>query len=184
MSLHSKWAQIKRDKAVNDSKRSKVFSKVAKAITVAAKHGGGDVDANPTLRLLVEKAKEARMPKDNIERAIKKGSGAGSESVNFEDVVYEGFGSQGEAFLIKGLTDNRNRTVAEIRGIFGKYGGSLGTVGSTAYIFANDPENPLFVVEIKDHDHLESLKNLIDDLEDNDDVQEVYVNFDPTIEQQ
>lgn len=182
MSLHSKWAQIKRDKAANDSKRSKVFSKVAKAITVSAKHGGGDVDANPTLRLLVEKAKEARMPKDNIERAIAKGAGTGADAVNYEDVIYEGFGPNGEAFYIKGLTDNKNRTVAEVRTIFSKFGGSMGTAGSTAYIFA-DPENPLFEVEVKDSELMDKLNRLVEELEDNDDIQDVYVNFAPTLDQ-
>lgn len=177
MSGHSKWAQIKRDKGVNDSKRSKIFSKLSKAISVAAKVGGGDIDGNPTLRLIVEKAKEARMPKDNIDRAIKRGSGEGGEAVTYYDVIYEGYGPGGEAFYIKGLTDNKNRTVAEIRTIMSHAGGSLGNAGSTAYIFAADPENPAFSVDITDTDYAKKMAKLLEDLEDHEDVQEVYFNF-------
>jgi YebC/PmpR family DNA-binding regulatory protein len=177
MSGHSKWAQIKRDKAVNDSKRSKIFSKVAKAITAAAKQGGGDPDGNPTLRLALEKARDARMPKDVIERAIAKGSGGAAGSSDFYEVIYEGFGPGGEAFYVKGLTDNKNRTVAEIRGIFSRYGGSLGGVGSTSYIFAADPENPVFSVEVNDTAALKRLSDLLDELEDHDDIQDIYFNF-------
>lgn len=182
MSGHYKWAQIKRDKAVNDSKRSKVFSKISKAISAAAKQGGGDPDSNPTLRLALEKAREARMPKDNIDRAIAKGTGGGSDSNDFVDVIYEGYGPSGEAFYIKGLTDNRNRTVAEIRGIFSRYGGSLGGAGSTAYIFAADPENPAFTIEVNDMALAEKLTKMLEELEDHDDVQDVYVNFDLPVE--
>jgi YebC/PmpR family DNA-binding regulatory protein len=178
MSGHSKWANIKRDKAVNDSKKSKEFSKLTKIITVAAKHGGGDPDANPTLRMALEKAREARMPKENIEKAINKGTGMGSDAADFHEVVYEGYGPNGEAFYIKAITDNKNRTVAEIRNIFGKYGGSLGGAGSTAYIFTPDPETPNFEIEIADDGHKETMMKLLDELDEHDDVQEVYFNFD------
>jgi YebC/PmpR family DNA-binding regulatory protein len=176
MSGHSKWANIKRQKEVNDSKKSKVFSKLSRLLTVAARQGGGDPDANPTLRIAVEKAKEARMPKENIEKAIAKGTGTGG-SENFVETIYEGFGPGGEAFYITALTDNRNRTVAEVRNIFSKSGGSLGGAGSTAYIFTPDPENPQFTMEISDKAHAERLIRLLEELEDQDDIQDVYVNF-------
>jgi YebC/PmpR family DNA-binding regulatory protein len=163
---------------MNDSKRSKVFSKVSKAITVAARNGGGDPDANPALRLAIEKAKEARMPKDNIERAVKKGTGEGSGSEMFYEVVYEGYGPGGEAFYIKAITDNKNRTVAEIRNIFGKAGGSLGNAGSTAYIFSPDPENPAFTIDISDIEQFTRLEKLLDELDNHDDVQDIFFNFD------
>jgi YebC/PmpR family DNA-binding regulatory protein len=175
MSGHSKWAGIKRDKAVNDAKRSKIFSKVTKAITAAARTGGGDSEGNPKLRLILDKAKDARMPKDVIDRAVKKGTGEGGAN-EFVETVYEGFGPGGEAFYIKALTDNRNRTVAEIRNIFSHAGGSLGTAGSTAYIFAADPENPVFSVDVE-KSKLDSLTKLLEELEDHDDVQDVYFNF-------
>lgn len=184
MSGHSKWSTIKRDKAVNDAKRSKIFSKISRAITIAAKHGGGDADSNPTLRLALEKAKDARMPKDNIDRAISKGTGAGNDAVTFVEVIYEGFGPGGEAFYIKGLTDNRNRTVAEIRNIFSKAGGSLGGAGSTAYIFTPDPENPIFTVDTLSASQIQVLKKMLDEIEDHDDVQDIYINFEIPAEEE
>lgn len=176
MSGHSKWANIKRQKEANDFKKSKVFSKVSRLLTVAAKQGGGDIESNPSLRLAVEKAKDARMPKDNIEKAILKGTGQGGAG-EFSEVVYEGFGPNGEAFYVTALTDNKNRTVAEIRTIFSKAGGSLGGAGSTAYIFTPDPENPIFTVEVTDAALAKRLANLLDELDDHDDVQDVFFNF-------
>ncbi len=176
MSGHSKWATIKRDKAVNDAKKSKVFSKLSRAITVAAKTGGGDMDANASLRLAVDRAKEARMPKDNVEKAISKGTGTGADAANYFDVIYEAFGPGGEAFYVKGLTDNKNRTAAEIRNIFSKHGGSLGGPGSTAYIFTPDVENPVFMSEPSESQK-DSLLKLMDELDDNEDIQDIYVNF-------
>lgn len=176
MSGHSKWANIKRQKGANDAKKSKIFSKLTRAITVAAKQGGGDVDANPTLRVAVEKAREARMPKDNIDKAIAKGTGSGS-SETFYEVIYEGYGPSGEAFYITALTDNKNRTVAEIRNIFSKFGGSLGGAGSTSYIFMPDPTNPTFSLDISDTSLANKLVKLLEELEDQDDVQDVYFNF-------
>ncbi len=174
MSGHSKWANIKRKKEVTDAKKSKIFSKMSRLITVAAKNGA-DVDSNPSLRLAVERAKEARMPKENIDRAIDKGSGQGG-SVSFFETIYEGFGPNGEAFYVKALTDNINRTVAEVRNIFSKHGGSLGGLGSTAYIFSPDPDNPSYTVEV-DSSATKSLEGILDELDDNDDVQDVFVNF-------
>jgi YebC/PmpR family DNA-binding regulatory protein len=131
---HSKWANIKHRKGRQDQKRGILFSKLSRAITVAAKQGLPDPDANATLAQAVQAAKDASMPKDNIERAIAKGAG-GSEGENYENVVYEGYGPNGVAILVECLTDNRNRTAAEVRHGFSKYGGSLGTAGSVAYMF-------------------------------------------------
>ena len=135
MAGHSKWAGIKHKKAIVDARRGKLFTKLARAITVAAKEGGGDVDGNPALSLAVQKAKDASMPKDNIERAIQKGVGAGADAESYEAVLYEGYGPGGVALLIEALTDNRNRTGAEVRHLLGKHGGSLGEPGSVSYLF-------------------------------------------------
>ena len=175
MSGHSKWANIKRQKGANDAKKSKEFSKISRLIITAARNGA-DVEGNAALRLAVEKAKEARMPKDNIERAIAKGSGQlGADT--FVETVYEGFGPQGEAFFITALTDNKNRTVAEIRTIFARAGGSLGGAGSTSYIFTPDPENPTYTTKIDDKEYAQKMIDLMEALEDQDDVQDIYANF-------
>ncbi|NOX65835.1 MAG: YebC/PmpR family DNA-binding transcriptional regulator [Chlorobi bacterium] len=134
MSGHSKWSTIKRKKAVIDAKRGKIFTKLIKEITVAAKIGGGDIDANPRLRLAVDNAKAANMPMDNIERAIKKATGE-LEGVTFLELMYEGYGPSGVAFIVECLTDNKNRTVAEVRHLFTKYGNGLGESGSVAWMF-------------------------------------------------
>src|SRR3989344_3537506 len=146
MSGHSKWHNIKRKKELTDAKKSKEFSKLSRLISVAARQGG-DPDSNPTLRLYIDKAKQAAMPKDNIERAIKKGTGELSGE-HYEEVVYEGYGLEGVAFLVKCLTDNKNRTVSEIRGILDRAGGSIGGAGSTSYIFGSDPKNPSFEIPV------------------------------------
>src|SRR5215208_8037589 len=135
MAGHSKWAGIKHKKAIVDSRRGKLFTKLARAITVAAKEGGGDVEGNPRLGLAVQKAKDASMPKDNIERAIAKGTGEGADVDALEDVVYEGYGPGGVALLVEAVTDNRNRTGSEVRHIFSKHNGNLGEPGSVAYLF-------------------------------------------------
>jgi YebC/PmpR family DNA-binding regulatory protein len=135
MAGHSKWAGIKHKKAIVDARRGKLWTKLARAITVAAKEGGGDVKGNPALALAVQKAKDASMPKDNIQRAIDKGTGAGADAENFETVVYEGYGPGGVAMLIEAMTDNRNRTGSEVRHLLSKHGGSLGEPGSVAYLF-------------------------------------------------
>jgi YebC/PmpR family DNA-binding regulatory protein len=135
MAGHSKWAGIKHKKAIVDARRGKLFTKLARAITVAAKEGGGDPDANPALALAVQKARDASMPKDNIERAIAKGTGEGADADALETVVYEGYGPGGVALLVEALTDNRNRTGSEIRHVFSKHNGNLGEPGSVAYLF-------------------------------------------------
>jgi len=135
MAGHSKWAGIKHKKAVVDARRGKLFTKLARAITVAAKDGGGDPDGNPALALAVQKARDASMPKDNIERAIAKGTGEGADADALEAVVYEGYGPGGVAVMVEALTDNRNRTGSEVRHIFGRHGGNLGEPGSVAYLF-------------------------------------------------
>jgi YebC/PmpR family DNA-binding regulatory protein len=135
MAGHSKWAGIKHKKAIVDARRGKLFTKLARAITVAAKEGGGDLDGNPSLALAVQKARDASMPKDNIERAIAKGTGEGADADAYEAVMYEGYGPGGVAVLVEALTDNRNRTGSEMRHAFTKHGGSLGEPGSVAYLF-------------------------------------------------
>lgn len=238
MSGHSKWASIKHKKAATDAKRGKVFTKLIKMITVAARNGGGDVNANPGLRLAVQKAKESNMPADNIERAIKKGTGE-LPGVSYEHVSYEGYGPGGVAFFVEGLTDNKNRMSSEVRNIFSKAGGNLAGSGSVNWLFekkgffvinksevsedklmsvmldagAEDlsSEGDTYEVKGQPHDYekikkaLEDNKiktesaeitmipkttvkiagdqakqvlRLVDLLEDNDDVQDVYANFD------
>lgn len=135
MAGHSKWASIKHKKAVVDSRRGKLFTKLGRAITVAAREGGGDPDGNPSLALAIQNARDASMPKDNIERAIARGTGEGADADAIEAVVYEGYGPGGVALLIEALTDNRNRTGAEVRHALTKHGGSLGEPGSVAYLF-------------------------------------------------
>jgi YebC/PmpR family DNA-binding regulatory protein len=238
MSGHSKWASIKHKKAIVDSRRGQQFTKLARAVTVAARVGGGDPAGNAPLALAIAKAKAASMPKDNIERAIAKGTGEGSEADAIEAVLYEGYGPGGVAVLVEALTDNRNRTGADVRHGFSKHGGSLGQPGSVAYLFekkgtiavdgARYSEDDLMVaveagaedisveenivevvtqladfaavraaleeagIEIEsaelayvpssqvpiDENHTRSLMKLIDALEELDDVDAVYANFD------
>jgi len=238
MSGHSKWAQIKHKKAKTDLAKGKAFSKLIRLITVAARQGGGNPENNPRLRLVIQKAREMNMPQENIERAIKKGTGE-LEGVSYEEVTYEGYGPGGVAVMVEATTDNRNRTTAEIRHIFSKHGGSLGETGCVSWIFerkgllsfekgkveedeimavaieagAEDirttettldvltaPDDFEKVKEAFDQSGLEyvvaqitmipkttvslegkqaqQLLNLIEALEDHDDVQEVYANFD------
>ena len=147
MSGHSKWSTIKHKKGALDAKRGKIFTQVLKEITVAARLGGGDVGANPRLRLAVDLAKANNMPKENWERAIKKGTGE-LEGVNYEEVLYEGYGPGGAAIIVEALTDNKNRTTPEIRSYFSKFGAELGASNSVAYMFAKqgqivvEPEVP------------------------------------------
>jgi YebC/PmpR family DNA-binding regulatory protein len=135
MSGHSKWSAIKHKKAATDAKRGKQFTKLARAITVAAREGGGDPDGNPTLATAIQKARDFSMPKDNIQRAVDKGTGAGTAGDEIERTVYEGYGPGGVAILVEALTDNRNRSGSEIRHAFDKHGGSLGEPGSVDWIF-------------------------------------------------
>jgi YebC/PmpR family DNA-binding regulatory protein len=134
MAGHSKWANIKHKKAAADAKRGKIFTRLIKEITVAARLGGGDPGSNPRLRLAIDKAREQNMPKDTIENAIKRGSGQ-LEGVNYEEIRYEGYGIGGAAVMVDCMTDNRTRTVADVRHAFAKHGGNLGTDGSVAFLF-------------------------------------------------
>jgi YebC/PmpR family DNA-binding regulatory protein len=136
MAGHSKWANIKHKKAIQDAKRGKIFTRLIKEITVAARLGGGDPGTNPRLRLAVDKAFSHNMPKDNIERAIKRGCGE-LEGVNYEEIRYEGYGVSGAAVMVDCMTDNRTRTVADVRHAFTKHGGNLGTDGSVSYLFTH-----------------------------------------------
>jgi len=238
MSGHSKWSQIKRKKGVADAKRGQVFTKLIKEITVAARFGGGDPEGNARLRTAIAAAKAENMPKDNIERAIKKGTGE-LEGVTYEEFPYEGYGPGGAAVLVEVLTDNKNRTTAEIRHIFSRSGGNLGEAGSVAWMFhkkgyividkaavdedklmevvldvgaedieagakeyevTTDPQKldavkkaldkagikyhlaeltmyPQSTVAI-DGKHAEQMLHLMEQLEEHDDVQKVYANFD------
>ena len=240
MSGHSKWSSIKHKKGAADAKRGKLFSKLARSIMVAAKEGGGDPANNLALQNAIEKARSYSMPKDNIDRAIAKGSGAGADSEAFETIVYEGYGPEGVAVIAEALTDNKNRTASDVRHIFAKFGGNLGSSGAVAWQFerrgvvlvaadgvdedelflaaadagAEDVEAdgdvfqvtsapealatvrtaidaagfavesaelslvPKTTVAVDDEGTAKQLMRLIDELEDNDDVQEVYANFD------
>jgi YebC/PmpR family DNA-binding regulatory protein len=241
MSGHNKWSTIKHKKGAADAKRGKVFTKIIKEISVAAKLGGGDADGNPRLRTAIDKAKAENMPKDNIERAVKKGAG-GMEGVNYEEITYEGYGPGGVAVLVEVLTDNRNRTVSDVRSIFTKCNGNMGETGCVSWLFdkkglivfpkgtdleklfevaleagaddVSDEEEqievltapPAFIdvrqalgkagfkydsAEITmipqtmiklDGKQADNMLKLMDRLEDNDDVQNVYANFDISAE--
>jgi YebC/PmpR family DNA-binding regulatory protein len=240
VSGHSKWSSIKHKKGAADAKRGKLFSKLSRAIIVAAKEGGPDAAGNLALQNAIEKARSYSMPKDNIERAIARGSGADSDAQAFETVVYEGYGPSGVAVIVEALTDNRNRTASEIRHAFDKHDGNLGTSGVVAWLFerrgvvvvpadgvdedelmlaaaeggADDVSRdgstfevvsapdaltsvrealeaggftvesaelamiPKTTVEVADEAAAKKLLRLIDQLEENDDVQDVYANFD------
>jgi YebC/PmpR family DNA-binding regulatory protein len=173
MSGHSKWHSIKHKKAVVDARRGQHFTKLARAITVAAREGGGDPDGNAALALAVQKARDASMPKDNIERAIAKGTGEGADSEQIETVLYEGYGPGGVALLVEALTDNRNRTGADVRHAFTKHGGSLGEPGSVSYLF---DKRGVIVVDASRYDE-DDLIGAIDagaeDIALDDDVYEV-----------
>jgi transcriptional/translational regulatory protein YebC/TACO1 len=218
VSGHSKWSTIKHKKGAADAKRGKLFSKLSRAIIVAAKEGGPDPAVNLALQNAIEKARSYSMPKDNIERAIAKGSGADAEGSSFETVVYEGYGPEGVAVLVEALTDNRNRTASEVRHAFAKHGGNLGTTGGVAWQFerrgivlvpadgstfqvTTAPEDlravreaietagfsieaaelsmvPKTTVPIADESTAKKIVHLVEGLEDVDDVQDVYANFD------
>ena len=152
MAGHSKWANIKRRKGAQDAARGKVFTKLNREITVAAKLGGGDPEANPRLRQAIVKARAANMPMDNIDRAIKKGTGD-LEGVNYEEVTYEGYGPAGVAILVETLTDNRKRTVSDVRHLFSKYNGNLGESGCVSWIF----QMTSYFIFSKDHTDVDKL---------------------------
>ena len=173
MAGHSKWAGIKHKKAIVDSRRGKLFTKLARHITVAAKSGGGDVAGNPSLALAVQRAKDASMPKDNIQRAIDKGTGAGADAETFEDVLYEGYGPGGVALLIEALTDNRNRTGSDVRHLLSKHGGNLGEPGSVAYLFDKKGVVVVSADRYTEDDLIVAVDAGAEDIEIDDDVFEV-----------
>jgi YebC/PmpR family DNA-binding regulatory protein len=170
MSGHSKWSTIKRKKGAIDAKRGKIFTRIIKEITIAARDGGGDPETNPRLRLAVQNAKGSNMPKDNIERAIKKATG--SDADNYAESTFEGYGPNGIAIFVECLSDNNNRTVASVRSAFNKYGGSLGTNGSLSFLF--DRKGIFTIPKIKELDMDEFELELIDagaeDIEVDDDM--------------
>ncbi|MBI4798578.1 MAG: YebC/PmpR family DNA-binding transcriptional regulator [Desulfarculus sp.] len=174
MSGHSKWSTIKRKKGAADAKRGQVFTRLIREISVAAKFGGGDIDGNPRLRTAVDAAKAQNMPKDNIDRAIKKGTGE-LEGVTYEEITYEGYGPSGVAFLIEVMTDNKNRTAADIRHILNKRGGQLAKAGSVGYLFE---AKGLFTVDkaAADEDKIMevALEAGAEDVKDEGEVWEVY----------
>ena len=174
MSGHSKWSTIKRKKGDADAKRGKIFTKLIKEITVAARMGGGDIEGNPRLRSAVAAAKAANMPKDNVDRAIKKGTGD-LEGVIYEDNTYEGYGPGGVAILVDTLTDNKNRTVSEVRHLFSKYNGNMGESGCVSWMFT---KAGIIVIpkEGTDEDALmeHALEAGAEDIKDEDDVFEVH----------
>jgi len=176
MSGHSKWSTIKHKKGAADAKRGKIFTKLIKEITVAARIGGGDATTNPRLRTAIAAAKSENMPKDNIERAVKKGTGD-LEGVNYEEIVYEGYGPGGAAVIVESLTDNKNRSVADIRHIFSKYNGNLGSNGCVAWMFN---EKGYIVVEKSAVDEEMLMEIAIN--AGAEDVQEDGVNFEIIIE--
>jgi YebC/PmpR family DNA-binding regulatory protein len=135
MSGHSKWSTIKRKKGAADAKRGQLFTRLGREIMVAAREGGPDPDANFRLRLVIDKARQANMPKENIERAIQRGAGTGKDSVALDEVIYEGYGPGGTAFMVEVLTDNRNRSVADVRRLFSRHGGNLGETGCVGWMF-------------------------------------------------
>jgi YebC/PmpR family DNA-binding regulatory protein len=176
MAGHSKWAQIKHKKSIKDARRGKLFSKIVREITVAVKLGGPDPDANPRLRLVLEKAKEVNLPKDNIERAIKRVIG-GEENVNYEEAIYEGYGPEGVAFVVKALTENKNRTVNEIRHIFSKYGGNLATSGSVLWQFSEKGVIYIEKNKINEEKLFEiAFENNVEDIKDEGETYVVYTD--------
>jgi YebC/PmpR family DNA-binding regulatory protein len=173
MSGHSKWHTIKHKKGAADAKRGKIFTRIIKELTIAARNGGGDVDMNPRLRTIVAEAKSVNMPADNIKRAIRRGTGE-EEGLIYDEIMYEGYGPGGVAVLVDTITDNRNRTVSEIRHIFGKYGGNLGEANSVGWMF----EKKGLIVVDKKLAQEDTLMNVAldagaDDMQDEGDVWEV-----------
>jgi len=178
MSGHSKWSTIKRKKGAEDAKRGKIFTRLARDIMVAARHGGGDPNSNPTLRTAVDKARAANMPKDNIERAIKKGTGelAGGE---LEEIIYEAYGPHGVPILIKCLTDNRNRTLADIRKVFNRQGGSMAEAGAVSWLFDTKGYITIESDEVDpDEVFMMAVEVGADDVEISDEVIEIYTTPD------
>jgi YebC/PmpR family DNA-binding regulatory protein len=173
MSGHSKWASIKHKKAVVDQRRGQHFTKLTRAITVAAREGGGDIEGNPSLALAVQKARDASMPKDNIERAIAKGTGEGVDADQIETVLYEGYGPGGVALLIEAVTDNRNRTGADVRHALSKHGGNLGEPGSVSYLFDKRGVIVVDATRYDEDDLMPAIDAGAEDIARDDDVFEV-----------
>lgn len=173
MAGHSKWAQIKHKKKAVDARRGQLFTKLARAIQVAARDGGGDPSGNPALANAIQKAKDARMPKENIERAIAKGTGADSDAQTIEEAVYEGYGPGGVAIMVEALTDNRNRSSAEIRHAFTSHGGSLGEPGSVAWTFEKKGELVVDGTRYSEDDLLPAIDAGAEDISRDGDVWEV-----------
>jgi YebC/PmpR family DNA-binding regulatory protein len=180
MAGHSKWANIKHRKAAQDKKRGKVFTRIIKEITIAARDGGADPDSNPGLRLAVQNAKGANMPKDTVERAIKKG--AGGDGADLAEITFEGYASNGIAVFVEATTDNNNRTVASVRSVFNKYGGNLGTNGSLSFIFDRKGVFTInkAVTEGKDIEELEMelIDGGLEEMNEVDDAVIIYTSFD------
>ncbi len=175
MSGHSHWHSIRHKKGSTDAKRGKVFSKISRLITIAAREKGGDPETNPRLRAAIEKAQQFNMPKENIERAIKKGAGqTGSESI--EEFTYEAYGPGGIALIIEGITDNKNRTLSEIKQILNKFDGKLAEAGSVKYMFDKKGNEWLakYPMGISDEKTNNQLEKIFEALDENDDVQEIY----------
>jgi len=165
MAGHSKWANIKHKKAAQDAKKGKVFTKIIKELTIVSRDGGSDPDSNPRLRQAISLAKSANMPNDTIERAIKKGAGE-LDGINYEEILYEGYGPGGIAIIINTLTDNRNRTVAEIRHLMNKYGGNLGEAGSVSWMFRHKGQIIIDATSINEDTFVENVIDLeIEDLQ-------------------
>ena len=173
MAGHSKWASIKHKKKAVDAKRGALFTKLSRAIAVAAREGGGDPDGNPALALAVQKARDASMPKDNIERAIAKGTGADADADAYEAVLYEGYGPGGVAILVEALTDNRNRTGSEVRHTFTKHGGNLGEPGSVAWTFEKKGEIVVDASRYSEDDLLAAIDAGAEDVSQDEDIWEI-----------
>src|SRR5437764_3183724 len=173
MAGHSKWASIKHKRAASDAKRGAQFTKLARAIQVAAREGGGDPAGNAALATAVQKAKDARMPKDNIERAIAKGTGAGTDADAIESITYEGYGPGGVAILVEALTDNRNRTGSEVRHLFTQSGGSLGEPGSVAWIFEKKGVIVVDAARYSEDDLMPAIEAGAEDIGIDEDVYEI-----------
>jgi YebC/PmpR family DNA-binding regulatory protein len=171
MAGHSKWANIRHKKAKEDAKRSKIFTKHIKEITISAREGGGDPDGNPRLSLAIDNAKADNVPKDNIERAIKRGAGEDGEGASYEEATFEGYGPGGIAYFIETTSDNNNRTVSEIRHIFTKHGGNMGTTGSVGYMFEQKGMIQVLAKELDDEAFmLEAIEAGAIDVDTDDDM--------------
>ena len=177
MSGHSKWSKVKHQKAIKDPKKSKLFSHLSKQIMVAAKAGGPDPEMNASLRKAIEDAKAGNLPKDKIQNAINKGAGIGQEE-SLESFILEGYGPGGVAMMLSVETDNRNRTVAEVRRILKEHDGSLGEPGSAAFVFGDDPGNPQYRTPLMDKKTVNQFQSLMDELNMHEDVVGVVHNLD------